>query len=543
MAHRTDAELVDAARRGESDAYGELVYRYQRNAYALAYSLLGDAAEAEDMAQEAFLRALRNLDALADPAKFGAWLHRIVFGTCIDWLRAFRPELYRMSGEPDRTPDVASNEPTPVERLEQIELARRVLEAVAELPPRYRTPLTLYHLDGLSHAKVANSLGVPEATSRSLVARARGRLAAILATDQDEQPAMKQHADDAFVEQTTALSFLHVLNGDETRLRLERSDLRGTFAVWADVLHEGPVPGEDVTAEAWREVRAKYIAEAGHESYEAALARYERWDQALQRYREYDEVVIWCEHDLFDQLLLIRHLDWFARRDTAATKLSLICIGEYPGITDFKGLGELGPDQLASLLDTRQQLHHRQLELGRAAWRAFTSPDPTQIERFLEGDVALLPFLGRALRRHLEEFPWTRDGLSRTEREVLTAVAAGTTRPLDLMAAVHGTEDAYYLTDASLLMLVRGLAAEPSPLLNASELPGEHHDHRAVRRWLRGGALRVTTEGNDVLAGQLDRVRLRGLDRWHGGVHLQGAPAASRWDAERKKLAPGAQLG
>ena len=72
----------------------------------------------------------------------------------------------------------------------------------------------------------------------------------------------------------------------------------------------------------------------------------------LEAFADYDEVVLWFEHDLFDQLLLIRHLDWFSRRDLGRTKLSLICIGEFPGFEPFHGLGQLDADQLTSLLGT-----------------------------------------------------------------------------------------------------------------------------------------------------------------------------------------------
>src|SRR5687767_8359463 len=84
-----DDALVLRARGGDADAFAALVRRWQGAAYAVALSLLEDRAEAEDMAQEAFVRAWRNLDLLADPARFGPWLRRITFGVCIDWLRAF----------------------------------------------------------------------------------------------------------------------------------------------------------------------------------------------------------------------------------------------------------------------------------------------------------------------------------------------------------------------------------------------------------------------------------------------------------------------
>jgi RNA polymerase sigma factor (sigma-70 family) len=98
---RTDAELVRAVReRGEVDAFAALVSRYQGSVYGLAYALVGDWSEAQDLTQETFIKAYVELRQLRDAARFAAWLRRLAFGTCIDWVRAFRPELYRSLGSP-----------------------------------------------------------------------------------------------------------------------------------------------------------------------------------------------------------------------------------------------------------------------------------------------------------------------------------------------------------------------------------------------------------------------------------------------------------
>src|SRR4051812_44261095 len=88
MSEADDAALVERARQGDPRAFDGLVRRHERSARAVARSMVGDATEAEDLAQEAFLRALRNLDLLADPSKFAPWLRRVVFAACVDWLRA-----------------------------------------------------------------------------------------------------------------------------------------------------------------------------------------------------------------------------------------------------------------------------------------------------------------------------------------------------------------------------------------------------------------------------------------------------------------------
>src|SRR5918992_3988673 len=182
-----DATLVPLARAGNAQALSALVAKHARATRAIAYSVVGDWAEAEDLSQEAFLRAFRNLDLLADPAKFAAWLRRLTFGVCIDWVRTFRPSLFRLETVHDEiaTLGAPSRAPSPLEHVEQLELTERVMRALAELPPRYRTPLTLYHIDGLSHDKVARALDIPVGTVRSLVARARRKLASALGPSGD----------------------------------------------------------------------------------------------------------------------------------------------------------------------------------------------------------------------------------------------------------------------------------------------------------------------------------------------------------------------
>ena len=213
---------------------------------------------------------------------------------------------------------------------------------------------------------------------------------------------MSQSADEVFQEQLNppeSSRLLHILNGDSVRRTLERSEVPGTFGVWADALHEGPVPA-GLSPEQFRDVRSRFWAgQAWGMTYEMAMDMHRRWDESLASFSKYDEVVMWFEHDLFDQLLLIHHLDFYAQLEMGQTRLSLICIGDYPGVERFIGLGQLNEDQLASLLGTRQQVTPQQLILGRNAWRAFTSPDPTQLEQLLHADTSALPFLAGALRR------------------------------------------------------------------------------------------------------------------------------------------------
>lgn len=178
-----DAELVTATRAGGAGAYKRLVARYQGHVYALAYSLVGNWADAQDVAQETFIRAYSNLDQLREPAKFAAWLRRVTFGVTMNWLKAYRPTQFKLLDgrvDLDRL-EIPEFRPGPAEVAERRELADAVMRAVGRLPPKYRVPLTMFHLDGLSYQKVAQFLDIPLGTAKALIHRAKGKLKAALA--------------------------------------------------------------------------------------------------------------------------------------------------------------------------------------------------------------------------------------------------------------------------------------------------------------------------------------------------------------------------
>ena len=556
----SDAELVVAARaaatpRG-SDAFGQLVLRYQATVSAIAQSIVQERADVGDVVQDAFLRAFRNLDLLADPSRFGVWLQRITFGVAIDHVRAERARQRRTwasdpalasdldipsggqpaSGSVDAVPD---SRPSPLERLERVEVAARVLADLDRLPARYRVPFTLFHIDGLSHARVGAALGTPETTVRSLVARARRKLVRLLADSPEVQDMAREtgltSALDVFDDaEPRAPRLLHVLNGDVVRETLERSDVPGAFAPYADILHEGPVPAANDTPNA-RETRARFVAARGYGSHPEALRTYERWDESLARFADYDEIILWFEHDLFDQLLLVRHLDWFSRRELGRTRLSLICVGEFPGFAPFHGLGQLDATQLASLLGTRAPVSAEQIALGRRVWQAFTAPDPSELAALARDSGAMagaLPLLPGALRRLLEEYPSTANGLPRTERHIVQCLADGAMSIAQLFRAVQGREERVFLGDWTFWSRVRDLANGPAPLLHLGV------DDRASRD-LPAETAELTDVGRAVLAERADWVALAGFDRWFGGVHLEaplGTDVAWRYDPASGRL-------
>jgi hypothetical protein len=328
---------------------------------------------------------------------------------------------------------------------------------------------------------------------------------------------------------------LHVTNGLNAAEILLKAGVPGRLALSHDVLHEGPTPA-GVPPERWRKVRARYLAECGYGGYEECLADLTEQERAIEEHRSYDEVVLWFEHDLFDQLQLIRLLDLFAAGDLSLTKLSLICIGEFPGVEPFHGLGQLNAEQMGSLLTARKPVTKAQLVLARHAWRAFCAPEPIGLEVALRRDTSVLPFLAAALHRHLEEFPSVRNGLNRTEQRALEALeaAGGVALFEDLFRAVQETEERPFMGDASLAHRLELMSNDPRRLVRLERETGGS---------LRNQRVTLTATGQAVLAGRDDWVRIHGIDRWLGGVHLHGREAQWRWDPERDRLVPGALVG
>ena len=298
---------------------------------------------------------------------------------------------------------------------------------------------------------------------------------------------------------------------------LAATDIPGQRSIWADPLHDGPVPA-GLSDDELVEVRTRYLLGANGAQDADDWNDMRRWRRVIDDSESYDELVLWFEHDLFDQLNLIQLLSYLRFRPPVGKIVSLICINSFPGRPDFHGLGELPAQELASLFDTRRPVIDAEYALAERAWQAFREPTPDGLDQFRRSDTSALPYLTRALERFLEDYPSTGDGLSRSERRLLRLADE---RPSFGRAfpRMHEGEDAYYISDLSFMYLVEGLSSTSPPLV--------HIIDRAIS---------LTAEGQDVLAGRRDRVSY-GLDRWMGGVHLKTHETPIwRWDEGQRRI-------
>lgn len=327
--------------------------------------------------------------------------------------------------------------------------------------------------------------------------------------------------------QLASTRFLHVANGTSTTRLIAAAGIPGTLSIWADPLHDGPVPG-GVSDDELLAIRMRHLSGGDDVQDIDPVRDLRRWRAAIDEHASYEELVLWFEHDVFDQLNLIQLLTWIHTRLPCTTVVSLVCIGSFPDHPRFKGLGELSPDDIASLLETREQVREGQYALAARAWDAFRAPTPEPLDDLRRRDTSALPYLGRGMHRFLQEYPWTTDGLCRTERRLLQLAGEG---PVELVVAfprMHESEDAYYVSDASLVDLAASLSRTSPPLLTLTPGPSGVHGLQA--------SVAVTDFGRAVLAAQADRVQTCGVDRWLGGVHLDGHGPLWRWDDAAQRV-------
>jgi hypothetical protein len=371
---------------------------------------------------------------------------------------------------------------------------------------------------------------------------------------------------------------LHITNGDHAGNKL-RGFVNGPVTLACDVLHEGPCPPVD--GDAWHEVRARFLASGDGQRYENIKAGMAASDAAIaQACEQDDEIVLWFEHDLFDQLALIRTLDLMVRlkpdttetrqpditeteqpgateprkSDAAETRagvpvvsgfsrtlprVSLICIGAFPGIDRFIGLGQLTAEQLATLVGTGVTVTAGHFRLAVDAWCAFRSPDPSELLHIAhqlsaahlpvsEGGPAL-PFLGDALLRMLAEYPSTANGLSWTEQLALRSLLDGPMAAGALFGATQAHEARPFMGDSTFFDVLQRLASARVPLVTV--------DAATNRGDPRVHIVAISDAGRRVLGGRADHIGLNGIDAWRGGAHLDGSGRSPwRWDSGGETL-------
>lgn len=181
MEPASDRLLVQRTRAGDADAFGELVQRYQTSVFNVCYRLLGNSAEAEDLTQEAFLRAFRRLGTYDDERPFGPWMRRVAANLCLNELERRGPPVVELDEEADEIADDPTETPEAVG--DRREIARRLRSALRQLPDHYRVVIELRHYQEMGYDEMAATLGVGVGDVKTRLFRARRKLARLMGID------------------------------------------------------------------------------------------------------------------------------------------------------------------------------------------------------------------------------------------------------------------------------------------------------------------------------------------------------------------------
>jgi RNA polymerase sigma-70 factor (ECF subfamily) len=193
---RTDEELVASATAGDLDSFNQLVVRWERPIYALAYRTLGRDEDARDVVQEAFLRAYRGLRGFKGQAKFSSWLYRITLNLCRDWMRRERRAPIVSVPEGVDPIEMADDRASPVESVEDLvarrEMSAAVARAMAELPEEQRAAIMLKEYHGLTFQEIADMLNCPLSTVKTRLYQGLSVLRRRLERQQTQDAALRR---------------------------------------------------------------------------------------------------------------------------------------------------------------------------------------------------------------------------------------------------------------------------------------------------------------------------------------------------------------
>ena len=189
----TDEELVARAQQGDVESFNQLILRWERPIYALAYRVIGREEDARDVSQEAFLRAYRALPGFKGQAKFSSWLYRIALNLCRDWIRRQRRTPLVQFPE-DKDPGDVAAEAGPVETVEDLvarrEMSDRVAEAMKLLPEEQRTAIILKEFHGMTFQEIADLQDCPLSTVKTRLYQGLSVVRRHLARDERPLPAL-----------------------------------------------------------------------------------------------------------------------------------------------------------------------------------------------------------------------------------------------------------------------------------------------------------------------------------------------------------------
>ena len=319
---------------------------------------------------------------------------------------------------------------------------------------------------------------------------------------------------------------LIITNGDSAAGILREAGIGDTILPWRDVLHEGPIP--DADDDLFAKIRAKHHANGASQNADDIFQDFRDRNEILKNHQEFDRIELWFEHDLYDQLQILQILDHLAR----LKRVHSVFLVQAPTY-----LGTKTPDNIGRFEELGLPVLDSMFSFASKAWEAYRTADaPNQINILRQGPIPGFPFMGQALKRCLEELPG-KDGLSRTERQILYTLDRGVNRPGMLFAQVLNMEEAAFLGDWSFFKILSDLQFCTRPALTGlpQEFKPKIFTNDDQRKEFITSQLHLTDFGKKTLDQQADFLMENGLHRWWGGCELTSTNHW-RWDDEIASL-------
>lgn len=357
---------------------------------------------------------------------------------------------------------------------------------------------------------------------------------------------------------------LHITNGDCAGDMLNRSErIQGDVLCWKDLLHDGPVLA--LPYEAYSKARTTYLmsllksAEYSGEITEQMIAAdFVTRKNRLDNIEIYDEVVLWFEHDLYDQLQLLEICHRLLNLGLATPPVSIICIDRHPEIPYFYGLGNLTLEMMEELFNQRVPLSQHHLIVADTIWSFFTAPSPENLARVAQTEIAEWPFMAAALRRFCLEYPSIETGLTLTQTYLLLTLLRApdelpaleyTLKQSELKGllpeGVTATERYYEILSgpATFRRVFNHLQQlESAPFMGDLSVRSElnrlmNADLPYISKCLANGeeVFSLTVAGAEALQGKKQWQADNPSDFWRGGVHLT-SEAYWLWDEHLKQF-------
>lgn len=327
---------------------------------------------------------------------------------------------------------------------------------------------------------------------------------------------------------------LHIVNGDSVGNKLKEAGAQGDVLVWREMYTEGPVFLQPELP-ANRIARGEYMEQAIGIPLEEWQKSAEAQEKQLAGYHLYEDIVLWFEHDLFDQTMLSYLLHWFSQRSLGKTRLHLLSINQFPGIPLFHGLGQLSAAELSSLMNTWEEISGEQLTLGKKAWEAYTAKTPEAISTLLREDTSALPFLEDAFKLHLSRYPSVQNGLGVIEQTTLELLATGTDTPMRLFQQTGDKHHVLGMGDIQYWFCLRQLSQGAHPLIalesNVS-IPGLYDSSQSFLH----SKVSLTKLGAEIVSNGKDWASIHGIHKWLGGVLLYGLNPPWRWENKHSAI-------